>query len=122
MNPAYRPMLATLVDEPFDSKDWVFETKWDDGFHGRENLQREPKSRFPRSAAGPLCRSVRQLPVWSAPLSGASRRGFWCMNASLELLSSALSKPAAALRKMSIARSISIALSGLITQIILQNR
>jgi bifunctional non-homologous end joining protein LigD len=29
MNPAYRPMLATLVDEPFDDKGWVFETKWD---------------------------------------------------------------------------------------------
>jgi bifunctional non-homologous end joining protein LigD len=29
MNPAYRPMLATLVDEPFDDKAWVFETKWD---------------------------------------------------------------------------------------------
>jgi bifunctional non-homologous end joining protein LigD len=29
MNPAYRPMLATLVDEPFDDKSWVFETKWD---------------------------------------------------------------------------------------------
>ena len=29
MDPAYRPMLATLVDEPFDDKDWVFETKWD---------------------------------------------------------------------------------------------
>jgi hypothetical protein len=29
MNPAYRPMLATLVNEPFDDKDWVFETKWD---------------------------------------------------------------------------------------------
>jgi hypothetical protein len=29
MNPAYRPMLATLVNEPFDSKEWVFETKWD---------------------------------------------------------------------------------------------
>ena len=29
MNPAYRPMLATLVDEPFDEKEWVFETKWD---------------------------------------------------------------------------------------------
>src|ERR1700730_14415525 len=29
MNPAYRPMLATLVDEPFDDKEWVFETKWD---------------------------------------------------------------------------------------------
>jgi len=29
MNPAHRPMLATLVDEPFDDKEWVFETKWD---------------------------------------------------------------------------------------------
>jgi len=29
MNSAYRPMLATLVDEPFDDKGWVFETKWD---------------------------------------------------------------------------------------------
>ena len=25
----YRPMLATLVDQPFDSKDWAYETKWD---------------------------------------------------------------------------------------------
>ena len=22
-------MLATLVDQPFDSKDWLYETKWD---------------------------------------------------------------------------------------------
>ena len=29
MNSAYRPMLATLVDTPFDDKKWVFETKWD---------------------------------------------------------------------------------------------
>ena len=29
MNPAYRLMLATLVDEPFDDKDWVYEIKWD---------------------------------------------------------------------------------------------
>jgi len=29
MNPADKPMLAALVDEPFDSKDWMFETKWD---------------------------------------------------------------------------------------------
>ena len=29
MNPAYRPMLATLANEPFDNKEWVFETKWD---------------------------------------------------------------------------------------------
>jgi len=26
MNPAYKPMLATLVDDPFDDKRWVFET------------------------------------------------------------------------------------------------
>ena len=25
-----RPMLATLIDAPFDAPDWVFETKWDD--------------------------------------------------------------------------------------------
>lgn len=24
-----KPMLATLIDEPFDNKDWVFEMKWD---------------------------------------------------------------------------------------------
>lgn len=23
------PMLATLVDSPFDKKDWIFEVKWD---------------------------------------------------------------------------------------------
>ncbi len=27
--PAYRPMAATLVDEPFDHPDWIFETKFD---------------------------------------------------------------------------------------------
>jgi bifunctional non-homologous end joining protein LigD len=29
MTRAYKPMLATLVDKPFDDKDWIFETKWD---------------------------------------------------------------------------------------------
>ena len=29
INPAYRPMLATLVNEPFDDKAWIFEIKWD---------------------------------------------------------------------------------------------
>jgi bifunctional non-homologous end joining protein LigD len=27
--PTIKPMLSTLVDEPFNSKDWVFEIKWD---------------------------------------------------------------------------------------------
>jgi bifunctional non-homologous end joining protein LigD len=26
---ALQPMLATLVDAPFDGRDWVFESKWD---------------------------------------------------------------------------------------------
>ena len=29
MKPDLRPMLATLTDQPFDDKDWLFETKWD---------------------------------------------------------------------------------------------
>jgi bifunctional non-homologous end joining protein LigD len=29
MKKEYRPMLATLVDKPFDSDEWVYETKWD---------------------------------------------------------------------------------------------
>ena len=24
-----KPMLSTLIDKPFDNKDWVFEVKWD---------------------------------------------------------------------------------------------
>src|SRR5262249_18305321 len=28
-NSDLRPMLATLIDSPFDDRDWVFETKWD---------------------------------------------------------------------------------------------
>ena len=35
----YRPMLATLVDKPFDSKEWVYETKWD-GFRGDSRDER----------------------------------------------------------------------------------
>ena len=29
MQKEYRPMLATLVHQPFDSKEWAYETKWD---------------------------------------------------------------------------------------------
>jgi bifunctional non-homologous end joining protein LigD len=29
MPPQIKPMLATLVDEPFSDPDWIFETKWD---------------------------------------------------------------------------------------------
>ena len=59
-------MLATLVDEPFDSKDWIFETKWD-GYRafavkGKQVklVSRAKKSfnaRFP-----PIVRAVQALP------------------------------------------------------------
>jgi bifunctional non-homologous end joining protein LigD len=29
MKPDLRPMLATLIDKPFDDPNWIFETKWD---------------------------------------------------------------------------------------------
>lgn len=29
MDAAYKPMLATLFEKPFDDKNWVFEIKWD---------------------------------------------------------------------------------------------
>ena len=40
MKKEYRPMLATLVDQPFDSKDWVYETKWD-GFRLVAEVRRD---------------------------------------------------------------------------------
>src|SRR6267142_4496809 len=39
-----KPMLATLVDEPFSDPDWIFETKWD-GFRSVCFL-RNGKARF----------------------------------------------------------------------------
>jgi hypothetical protein len=41
MKKEYRPMLATLVDEPFDSKEWAYETKWD-GFRLKADGQQRP--------------------------------------------------------------------------------
>ena len=45
------------------------------GFRRRENLQREPKSRFPRPAASRLGRFLRRASLCRAPLNGASQRG-----------------------------------------------
>ncbi|AWO01400.1 DNA ligase D [Chitinophaga alhagiae] len=35
----YKPMLTTLVDEPFDREGWVFETKWD-GYRTMANVEK----------------------------------------------------------------------------------
>ncbi len=37
-----KPMLATLVDEPFDKKDWIFEIKWD-GYRAIAEIDKEIK-------------------------------------------------------------------------------
>ena len=47
MKKEYRPMLATLVDQPFDSKDWVYETKWD-GFRLVAEVSRDSVRFFSR--------------------------------------------------------------------------
>lgn len=42
------PMLATLVDEPFDSKDWLYEIKWD-GFRAIAFIDRDSVSLVSRN-------------------------------------------------------------------------
>lgn len=39
MKEFYKPMLTTLVDEPFDREGWVFETKWD-GYRTIANINK----------------------------------------------------------------------------------
>jgi bifunctional non-homologous end joining protein LigD len=41
-------MLATLIDAPFDNKDWVFETKWD-GFRLVARVEKGSVTLFSRS-------------------------------------------------------------------------
>lgn len=43
-----KPMLATLVDEPFDAKDWIFEVKWD-GYRALAEIQKEGIHLYSRS-------------------------------------------------------------------------
>ncbi len=43
-----KPMLATLVDEPFDAEDWIFELKWD-GFRAISFLQEKKANLISRN-------------------------------------------------------------------------
>jgi len=43
-----QPMLATLVDEPFDQKDWLFEIKWD-GFRAIAVLDQQKVNIYSRN-------------------------------------------------------------------------
>jgi bifunctional non-homologous end joining protein LigD len=43
-----QPMLATLIDAPFDNRDWVFETKWD-GFRLIAKIENRSVTLYSRS-------------------------------------------------------------------------
>ncbi|WP_343700640.1 non-homologous end-joining DNA ligase [Chitinophaga sp.] len=44
----YKPMLTTLVDEPFDREGWVFETKWD-GYRTIANVENGKANLYSRN-------------------------------------------------------------------------
>jgi bifunctional non-homologous end joining protein LigD len=55
-------MLATLIDAPFDNKDWVFETKWD-GFRLVARIENGRVTLFSRSG---LIVSDNYMPIAKA--------------------------------------------------------
>ena len=64
MNLAYRPMLATLVSEPFDDKDWVYETKWD-GFRLITEKRGDTVRLWSRNGIARCHLKVRDAPISS---------------------------------------------------------
>src|SRR2546421_11390640 len=57
-----QPMLATLIDEPFDNPSWVFETKWD-GFRLVARIEDRHVTLFSRSG---LIVSHNYMPIAKA--------------------------------------------------------
>ena len=61
-----RPMLATLVDEPFDREGWVFEVKWD-GYRAIAEVDRDRVRLYSRNLKSfeskfvPIFRALRDL-------------------------------------------------------------
>lgn len=43
-----KPMLATLIDQPFDDKNWLFEIKWD-GYRALADIQKEQVHLYSRN-------------------------------------------------------------------------
>jgi hypothetical protein len=59
---AVAAMLATLIDAPFDNKNWVFESKWD-GFRLVAKIEKAASPFVPAaasSAAATTCPSARR--------------------------------------------------------------
>jgi bifunctional non-homologous end joining protein LigD len=59
---ALQPMLATLVDAPFDGRDWVFESKWD-GFRIVAAIEKRSVTLYSRNG---LIVSDNYLPIAKA--------------------------------------------------------
>src|SRR5215216_4089737 len=71
-----KPMLSTLVDKPFDSKDWVFEIKWDGVrsillLHKRKGIL-ELQSRNGKSITHRYPELVKELTSTSSSLTSSS--------------------------------------------------
>lgn len=67
MKSFYKPMLATLVDAPFDREGWIFETKWD-GYRAIANVQQGKATLYSRNRLSfdeiyaPVVKSVEKIP------------------------------------------------------------
>lgn len=78
-----KPMLATLVDEPFDDKNWLFEIKWD-GYRALAEIQKNQAHLFSRSGQSfdkhfPLLlkdlRSIEQTVVLDGEIVVVDKKG-----------------------------------------------
>lgn len=67
MKEFYKPMLTTLVDEPFEREGWIYETKWD-GYRAIANVKDGKASLYSRNRLSfneiykPVVKSVEKIP------------------------------------------------------------
>ena len=66
---APKPMLATLIDAPFDDPDWLFETKWD-GFRVIAKVARGTAALYSRNGGN----VTRRYPAIAAALAKSRHR------------------------------------------------
>jgi bifunctional non-homologous end joining protein LigD len=70
-----KPMLATLVDKPFDSPDWVFEIKWD-GYRAIAEIENHEVKLYSRNGLSfnqtfaPVVEDLKKLKITSAIFDG----------------------------------------------------
>lgn len=61
----FRPMLATLVSEPFDDKDWLFEIKWDGyraiGYVNKGEVELKSRSNLAYTKYTPITNALKGI-------------------------------------------------------------